>query len=135
MLTFKSSIFQSRNNNREKISVFTDLLLFILINSCYLIEILCYSMNSMFHICRFKANYKQNVIQVSPKWIWILQSSMEKYAYEFEAIISPNGFNDIETEKLAEKGRWWMCWECEGWYAVFIINTHALLCCWSWIWL
>jgi hypothetical protein len=30
---------------------------------------------------------------------------MSKYAYEFEAIISPNGFNDIETEKLAEKGR------------------------------
>jgi hypothetical protein len=30
---------------------------------------------------------------------------MTIYAYEFEAIISPNGFSDIETEKLAEKGR------------------------------
>ena len=51
---------------------------------------------------------------------------MTIYAYEFEAIISPNGFSDIETEKLAEKGRWWLCWECEGWYVVFGIHTHAL---------
>jgi hypothetical protein len=28
----------------------------------------------------------------------------QKYAYELEAIVSPNGFNDIETEKLQIKG-------------------------------
>jgi hypothetical protein len=27
-----------------------------------------------------------------------------KYAYEREMIFSPNGFNDIETEKLQTKG-------------------------------
>jgi len=50
----------------------------------------------------------------------------QKYAYEFEAIDSPNGFNDIETEKLQIKGDDGCVGNVKDDNVVFGIHTHAL---------
>jgi len=53
----------------------------------------------------------------------------KKYAYELEAIVSPNGFNDIETEKMQIKGDAERVGNVKVDTVVFRINTHALQCC------
>ena len=52
----------------------------------------------------------------------------QKYAYELEAIVSPNGFNDIETEKMQIKGDAERVGNVKVDTVVFRINTHALQC-------
>jgi hypothetical protein len=52
----------------------------------------------------------------------------QKYAYELEAIVSPNGFNDIETEKLQIKGDDGCVGNVK--FDMLISGfTHALQCC------